>query len=68
MVDKKSNRMYNESIKSKEASAMTNATTWELKKFGRNWYILKNGLSFASFSTKKAALKALDGYKNGGWA
>lgn len=47
---------------------MTNATTWELKKFGRNWYILKNGLSFASFSTKKAALKALDGYKNGGWA
>lgn len=40
---------------------------FELYKCHNTWYVMKDGLAFAGFSTKKVAVKAMIDYVERGW-
>ena len=40
---------------------------FELFKTGNTWYVMKDGLAYAGFSTKKVAIQAMIGYAERDW-
>ena len=51
----------------KKATAELTKEGFEILHVNKTWYVMKNGEAYAGFSTKKVAVRAMNGYAERGW-
>ena len=51
----------------KKATAELTKIGYEILHVNKTWYVVKDGETYAGFSTKKVAVRAMNGYAERGW-
>lgn len=51
----------------KKATAELTKDGFEILHIRNTWYVTKDGETYAGFSTKKVAVRAMNGYAERGW-